>query len=176
MIPLLTSERLRYRLVEAADLPWLFELHSDPEVMKFIRAPDRERGQTESWLNSVLKYQAEQPGLGIFVVARENDEVIGWGVLLHMERKLERDVEVGYRLFKRSWGQGYATEIAHRLIEYGFKDLKLPRIVGVTNPDHRVSQHVLEKVGLSEAGFTDYVGARVKVQAILAEEFRLRSG
>ena len=46
------------------------------------------------------------------------------------------DVEVGYRLLPEAWGQGFATEGATALVRYGFDDLGLDRIIGVTHPDN----------------------------------------
>ncbi len=43
------------------------------------------------------------------------------------------DVEVGYRLLHDAWGQGFATEGAPALVDYGFDDLGLYRIIGVTH-------------------------------------------
>ncbi len=58
------------------------------------------------------------------------------------------EIEVGYRLLKKFWSQGYATEMSKALIEYGFNQMKLDKIVGITHPENFASQNVLTKAGL----------------------------
>ena len=60
----------------------------------------------------------------------------------------------GYVLFiaKSAWGAGIATEMADAVLRYGFLDLKLPRIAGMTSLQNRASQHVLLKIGLEQRG------------------------
>jgi RimJ/RimL family protein N-acetyltransferase len=72
------------------------------------------------------------------------------------------EVEVGYRLLPDAWGQGYATEGASALVRYGFGEVGLTRIVGLTHPQNAASQSVLRKAGLRDAGFGQYYGRRVR--------------
>jgi len=63
-----------------------------------------------------------------------------------------------------AWGQGFATEGATELVRYGFDDLGVDRIIGVTHPDNRASQRVLMKAGLADAGFVRrYYGVRLRL-------------
>jgi len=78
---------------------------------------------------------------------------IKFNLKLDGERVADCDVEVGYRLLHNAWGQGFATEGATELIRYGFDDLGLNKIIGVTHPGNRASQRVLMKVGLDDAGY-----------------------
>ena len=73
------------------------------------------------------------------------------------------EVEVGYRLRYGAWGRGFATEGARELVRYGFDDLGLQRIVGVTHPDNEASQRVLQKIGLTDIGWGRYYGRAVRV-------------
>ena len=59
---------------------------------------------------------------------------------------------MGYRLFPRYWGQGYATEMSVALLRYGYAQLGLPSIVAITDLHNRVSQQVLLKAGLHRHG------------------------
>ena len=51
---------------------------------------------------------------------------------------------MGYRLLFEAWGKGFATEGARALVDYGFKKLGVTRIIGVTHPGNKASQHVLQ--------------------------------
>jgi ribosomal-protein-alanine N-acetyltransferase len=57
------------------------------------------------------------------------------------------EVELGYRLCLKHWGQGYAAESAAAVLRYGFGDLNLNRIKALALPQNRASLRILEKLG-----------------------------
>lgn len=57
--------------------------------------------------------------------------------------------------------EGYATELAQALLDHGFKELKLERIVAVMNLANRASRHVVEKLGVAYEGLSQYQGQLV---------------
>jgi RimJ/RimL family protein N-acetyltransferase len=59
--------------------------------------------------------------------------------------------ELGFRLRRDAWGQGYASEGARALVTKGFADLRLERVVATTMSVNLASRHVLEKAGLAYA-------------------------
>ena len=88
------------------------------------------------------------PGLGTWRASRrDTGAFIGWFTLKYIPKTVE--VEVGYRLLHEAWGQGFATEGATELVRYGFDDLGLYRIIGLTHRDNVASQRVLQKAGLA---------------------------
>ncbi|WP_262711144.1 GNAT family N-acetyltransferase [Pedobacter frigidisoli] len=64
--------------------------------------------------------------------------------------------DIGYRFIRNSWKKGYATESAKAVIEYGFKVLNLPEIIGIADVENFSSIHVLEKIGLKKIEQFDY--------------------
>jgi ribosomal-protein-alanine N-acetyltransferase len=99
----------------------------------------------------------EEHGFGRWaVVPHGSTELIGWNGLQHLPETDE--VEVGYLLGKQFWGKGYATEGARVGLDYGFKTLKLERIVGIVHPENVASQRVLEKLGMTLTGPAHYFG------------------
>ena len=75
------------------------------------------------------------------------------------------DIEVGYRLLHDAWGLGFATEGATALVHFGFDDLGLDRIIGVTLPGNKASQNVLMKAGLADQGWGRYYNRRLRLFA-----------
>jgi RimJ/RimL family protein N-acetyltransferase len=59
---------------------------------------------------------------------------------------------IGYCLNRQFWGQGYATETARALLEFGFNKLNLHRIFATCDPANAASRHVLDKIGLTYEG------------------------
>jgi RimJ/RimL family protein N-acetyltransferase len=94
-------------------------------------------------------------------VRRDTGRYIGWFTLKYIPDTVE--VEVGYRLLRNAWGRGFATEGARELVRYGFDDLGLHRIVGLTHRDNAASQRVLQKAGLRPAGWGRHYGQRLRV-------------
>jgi RimJ/RimL family protein N-acetyltransferase len=93
---------------------------------------------------------------------RDTGAFIGWYCLKYCPPTC--DVEVGYRLLREAWGQGFATEGATELVRYGYDDLGLDKIIGVTHPGNRASQRVLMKAGLDDAGYARrYYGRRLRL-------------
>lgn len=148
---ILTSDRLMLRRFRPDDLDWLDRLNGDPQVMRYLGGP-APRADTEAMLSGrILAYYEQCPGLGIWAtIERASGACIGFHLINHIRG--EASVQVGYRLFPAFWGWGYATEMTRVLLQYGFADLALPKIVAMTHLDNRESQHVLLKSGLRRDG------------------------
>jgi ribosomal-protein-alanine N-acetyltransferase len=96
-------------------------------------------------------------GFGWFALEhRPGGQLIGWCGLRMLRETHE--VEVLYLLDEPYWGRGLATEAAKRCVEDGFRVYHLDLIIGLTHPDNRASQRVLEKAGLSFTNRARYFG------------------
>jgi len=85
---------------------------------------------------------------------RFKEQLIGWcGLQLLPETE---ETEVGFLLSKAFWSQGLTTEAAKASLRYGFENLGLKCIVGITHPENIASQRVIEKLGMSLAAKTRY--------------------
>ena len=155
--PWLTTARLALRRFAPDDIDWLAGLQGDADVARYIGGA-MDRTATEELLKTrVLAYYDEHPGLGIWVTTeRETGDRVGYHLLNHIRG--ESIIQVGYVLQRSAWGKGYATEGARALLRYGFADLGLPMIAGMTDLYNVASQRVLLKIGLQRRGersFTD---------------------
>jgi [ribosomal protein S5]-alanine N-acetyltransferase len=167
---LFDSPRLRFRETTVNDAEVMYRLNSDPEVMQYT-------GDV-SW-NSVeeaRKFLANYPdfrknNMGRWAAVRkEDDAVIGWcGLKLHPNG----EVDLGYRLFKTYWNQGYATEAGLASLNYGFEKLGLKEIIGQVLPVHSASIRVLEKVGMQflRHDIDEETGEKILVYSISNEDF-----
>jgi RimJ/RimL family protein N-acetyltransferase len=59
------------------------------------------------------------------------------------------EVEVAYTIARRYWGQGFATEAAQAILNYGFQNLDLTRLICLPDPENVASQKVAEKIGMT---------------------------
>ncbi|MEP7328007.1 MAG: GNAT family N-acetyltransferase [Betaproteobacteria bacterium] len=162
--PWLETLRLALREFVPEDLDDLHRLDSDPRVMHFFGGKPAKREASEAAMRRILRYPRFYPDLGIwYATRRDTGEYIGWFCFKYAGRSA--DVEVGYRLLHRAWGKGFATEGATALVHYGFDDLGLHKIIGVTHPQNFASQRVLMKAGLLDVGWGRYYNERLRMFA-----------
>jgi RimJ/RimL family protein N-acetyltransferase len=160
--PLLT-DRLLLRDITEADAEMLFDLDSDPEVMRHIGprpAPDvasyRERTRT------VYVPQQAHPWHGVRIVLdRTGGGFLGWVFIrpatgARFARQLgwtrPDEVEVGYRYRRSAWGRGVATEAATPLVRIALADPDTTAVVACALAGNAGSLRVLEKLGLERVG------------------------
>lgn len=168
--PWLETLRIEMRAFHPDDFDDFFALDSDPRVMKYSTGgKPAPRAAVEGAMRRVLRYPALYPDLGAwYATRRDTGEFIGWFCFKYAGRS--PDIEVGYRLMHRAWGQGFATEGATALVRFGFDDLGLHRIIGVTHKDNVASQRVLMKAGLRDRGWGRYYDQRLRLFAVTRDE------
>ncbi len=105
---LLETQRLRLRPLKSADLEHLVALAGDPQVMAFITGVGETREVVErEGLPELLRRRAW------VLCDQASNAFVGWASL-----RMEGDgAELGYRLLRSAWGQGYAAEAARALVD-----------------------------------------------------------
>jgi [ribosomal protein S5]-alanine N-acetyltransferase len=140
------TPRLILRHFQLEDATDFFELNNDPEVLKFTGdAPFKSILEAENFLRNYSEYQKN--GFGRWAVIRKEDNAfLGWcGLKLNEENA----VDLGFRFFKKYWGNGYATEAALKSLELGFSKFGLSEIIARAATENTASVRVLEKIGMS---------------------------
>ncbi len=168
---LIETYRCRLREMQAEDGAVFYELNSDPDVLKYTG--DEPFASVEAATAFLKNYDAYRKyGMGRWVIERKSDQaILGWCGLKFLPE--EQEVDIGYRLFKKFWGQGYATETSRACLEYGFNTLQLPRIIGRSAVANGASVRVLEKCGLKFEKFSDALGEETVQHAITKAEFSM---
>jgi RimJ/RimL family protein N-acetyltransferase len=149
-IDISSSSRIRFRRFTTEDVDLLYELDGDPEVMRYLsrdRTP-REviRDQT---LPAILRASERYPGLGRFAAHdRQSDAFIGWFSLDVDGPEMATRPELGYRLHRRAWGQGLATEGSRAMMALAFADPAVEAVFAQTMAVNLRSRRVMEKLGM----------------------------
>jgi ribosomal-protein-alanine N-acetyltransferase len=143
---LFQSERLLFRQFTAEDAELLYELNSDPEVVRYVHELPTTKENAPNIIANIILPQYEQ-NLGRWAVhLKYTQEFIGWaGLKLIKERN---EIDLGYRFKKKYWGKGYATEAANTCLAYGFAHLGLDRIIARAHIENTASLKVIEKCGM----------------------------
>ncbi|WP_238161536.1 GNAT family N-acetyltransferase [Kribbella antibiotica] len=142
------SERLRLREFTSGDIDLLVELDSDPQVMRFLTGEPTPRDEIANVvLPAMLKVYADHPGLGTFAAHEKGTRTfVGWFGLQPTDDAAT--VDVGYRLLRSAWGNGYATEGTKTLIDYAFTELSKDRVIADTMAVNHRSRAVMRRSGL----------------------------
>jgi RimJ/RimL family protein N-acetyltransferase len=151
------TERLILRPWRAADRAAFAALNADPEVMRhFPETLTRE--QTDGMIGRIQDRFAAH-GFGFGAAERKSDGALVGMVGLQRvapEIPCAPAVEVGWRLARAHWGQGYATEAARGWIDWGFATQDLPEIVAFVVPENRRSQAVMTRLVMTRDPARDF--------------------
>lgn len=151
---LIETPRLYMRKFTIDDLDAVFEFSSDNEVTKLTGEhciTSKEQAKkiiTDIWLTEYDKY-----GYGRYALVHKADnKVIGFCGFKFMpsgEFGVEQSApDIGYRMLKQYWGQGFGFEAAKAAMDYGINDLKLSNIFADAMVENIASNKILEKIGL----------------------------
>jgi RimJ/RimL family protein N-acetyltransferase len=173
MRPIVETERLWLRAISPDDAPAMFELKNNPESVRYtggVCLTNVEEARQEICERILTDYARHGFGRWAMILKGETDDsglLIGVAGLKHLDELGE--VDIGYRLLPRYWNRGLATEAARAAIDYGFRVLRLPRIIGLVDAPHVASIRVLEKCGLEYEKTVAYRSEQVLQYSIAAD-------
>jgi RimJ/RimL family protein N-acetyltransferase len=153
----LSTPRLRLRQWRESDLKPFAALNADPEAMRYFPAPlTPERSDAFA---IAITAGIEQRGWGLWAVeVVDGSPFVGFVGLNEprFEAHFTPAIEVGWRLVRAHWGNGYATEGARAAIAFGFDELSLDEIVSFTSVVNQRSRRVMERLGMSHDPSEDF--------------------
>ncbi|WP_040156757.1 GNAT family N-acetyltransferase [Mobilicoccus massiliensis] len=151
--PVLRTKRIELRPMRPKHLPLLHELDSDPAVMRHLLGRARTPQEIDDfWGPRCAETRADTAGLGWWV-GFEGDEFLGWWDLGRSDSDPDSDprvdeTEIGWRVVRRRWRQGLASEGARALLAHGFDTVGLRRIWAETLAVNAGSRGVMRAIGM----------------------------
>jgi RimJ/RimL family protein N-acetyltransferase len=150
------TPRLRLRCWQEADRDAFAALHADPEAMVDYGSPIG-RAPSDAKLD---RYTAafDRHGLCRWAVEDRGGAFLGYAGVMPVEdgHPLGRHFEIGWRLARKAWGGGYATEAAAASLDDAFTRVGLGEVLAYTAPDNRRSQAVMERLRLRRDPARDF--------------------
>lgn len=144
MMTVLETLRLKLRPSTVGDRDDLFALEQDAEVMRFLNGGEPTPLDGVDPDADFLMPRGGEAGIWV-AVEKASGAFVGWFSLYdHGDGK----AELGYRLRRTAWGQGYGSEGAKALVDFGFSQPGFVRIVANTMAVNRGSRRVMENAGL----------------------------
>ena len=172
----LVTPRLVLRQWLPKDLPEFAALNADPEVMRYF--PSVLDRQTSDALAAKAEALIAERGWGFWVAEDRASGQLAGMIGLHIpapELPFSPCVEVGWRLARRFWGQGLATEGAKVALDFAWNVLKLEEVVSFTAVLNKPSQAVMQRLGMMPDAQT-FLHPALPAEHILAEHclYRIR--
>ncbi|MEM9145230.1 MAG: GNAT family N-acetyltransferase [Pseudomonadota bacterium] len=156
--PRLVTPRLHLRGWTEPDLARLAEINADPEVMAHLGGP-LAREMSDLLVGRFLQKWAEEPRFGWWALERTGAaELIGFVGLGRpdFDKPPAPCVEIGWRLKRSAWGQGFATEAARACLAHAFDTVGLTEVLSFTTPDNARSRLVMERLGMEHDPAGDF--------------------
>lgn len=151
MISTLRTERVVLSPFSPSDAPLVQRYAGDPEISRTtqnVPYPYPE-GAAEKWIASHLPQYLEKTNV-VFAVRSPAGELYG---AINLSLKMHDQMgELGYWIAVPFWNQGFCTEAARRLIQFGFNDIGLNKIYARHLRGNAGSGRVMEKIGMKKEG------------------------
>ena len=143
-VPRLETERLLLREWRASDVDAHAAMSADPEVMRYLGGV---LGREQSW-RQLATHAGHWTlrGYGNWAVERRADGVLLGRVGLWRPEGWP-GLELGWKLARDAWGQGYATEAGRAAMEWAWSVLGAPRLISLIHPENARSRRVAERLG-----------------------------
>lgn len=147
----LESARLQLRQWQDDDLAEFAAMCADPMVMRYFPAP-LTRVESAALIGRIRGHFNEY-GYGLWALERKDSGAfIGMTGLLNVsfDADFAPAVEIGWRLARRHWGLGFASEAAWTSLRCAFAQLGLEQVVSFTTQSNLASQKVMQAIGMQQ--------------------------
>ncbi|MFJ6207575.1 GNAT family N-acetyltransferase [Lysinibacillus sp. NPDC092081] len=141
------TKRLLIREFEIQDWQAVYEYTSNPTVMEYI--PEGVFNEEEA-----KKFVSENSGekAKYFPIILLSENIVIGHITFHQYFG-DHTYEIGWVLNPNYYNNGYASEAARAVLDYGFKEMKLHRIIATCQPENIPSYRVMEKIGMRREGY-----------------------
>ncbi|AOT10394.1 GNAT family N-acetyltransferase [Pseudoalteromonas luteoviolacea] len=148
----INTDRLTLKVMTEKDAAGLFNIFSDPKVMKYWN--------TDAWssieqallfISSSADNMETESALTLGVYSKENELLLGKVMLFNYDKESRR-AELGFGISSDFWGKGIVFEAASAVIDFAFSDLRIRRLEAEIDPDNIASARALERLGFEKEG------------------------
>jgi len=149
------SERLQYEIMTAGDSDLLFELDQDPEVMRYVGGGQINSRQDidKVMIPRMQSYTNREKGWGVWKVSSKIDGCyLGWIIIrpadFFSDSPQFDNIEIGWRFFRKFWGNGYATEAAQQFKQAFMTCDEVIKLTAIAIEENVASVNIMKKLGM----------------------------
>lgn len=152
MATMLTTARLTIRELTTDDAGFLLELLNEPDFIRNIADRQvRTVEQAERYMQDGPLASYRQHGFGLWLVERRADR-IPLGLCGLLQRDYLSMPDLGYAILARYSGQGYTSEAARAVLQFGWQQLGYQQLCAIVSPHNAASLHILQQLGMQHCG------------------------
>lgn len=175
---LLETSRLILRRFKPDDRAAFLAYRNDPEVARYQSWESCSVVEATQFIASQQSLQPGVPGqwFQFAIELKESAALIG-DCAFKLKEDDARQAEIGFTLSREYQKRGYAAEAVARVLDYAFAELRLHRVIAVTDAENRASVALMERLGLRrEAHYVENIWFKGKwgdefLYAILSNEW-----
>jgi len=155
---MIETTRLLLKPMTEDDKPWAAAQCADPEVMTYLGGPMTREASDEK-IEKMIRLQADR-GFSFFGLFRKSDDrpigLCGLKLFDAEGATVPGELEIGWRLDKDMWGQGYAREAASASLDFAFGVVKGDRVIAITSQRNKGSWGLMERLGMTRRPDLDF--------------------
>lgn len=144
------TKRLILREVIPSDVEGFYELDTDPLVHQYLGNKPLTNKQQCKDIIDFIREQYLKFGIGRWaIIEKSSNNFIGWTGLKFVNEPINQEsnyYDLGYRIIRKHWGRGFATESAIASLNYGFNQLELVNIYASAHINNIASNRILTKL------------------------------
>lgn len=146
---ILTTERLLLREFVESDWEAVLAYQQDPLYLRYNEWTSRSAEEVRQFIQMFLNHQKQVPRIKFqfAITLKSTGKLIG-NCGVRRDSPEAREADMGYELDSNYWGNGYATEAARAVLDFGFSHMKVERVSAWCVTDNIGSARVLEKIGM----------------------------
>ncbi|CDG84062.1 GNAT family N-acetyltransferase [Janthinobacterium agaricidamnosum] len=150
---ILHTARLRLEPITEAHYDRMRTLNSDPVVMTYLnRGQPEAEEKTRAAVERITRRWAEWGYSWWALIRLDDGEMVGMACLQHLDGEVSQPLEIGWRLARAGWGQGYASEAAAAIVSHAFTAVGVAEVYAVAHPDNAASIKVMQRLGMQYIG------------------------
>lgn len=156
---MISTERLKLRPWRESDILPFRMMCADPKVMEHLGGPQTAKAADEA----IAKATADQQKHGhcFWAAERKADfSFIGFCGLKLCDiagSPVEGEIEIGWRLRRDAWGQGFAKEAAYACFDWGFRNIECARIIAITVSANTRSWGLMDRLRMKRQPQLDFI-------------------
>ena len=142
------AERLIIRNFTREDIALIYEINNHPECIRFNGWESMSSIECVNVLNKWIQDYEKHPMFGAFCITTKDLVGIGMGFIMKYESS--NDFEIGFRLRRNAWENGYATEVTRCFINYAKDQLNANHVCAEVDSNNERSLKIFRKFGFEE--------------------------
>lgn len=147
----INAEDVYLREFESSDVDSVLAIIGDDRVTQWLSFDSRDRAGAERMIAATMEARADAPRKEYYfaVAHQKSDELLGF---VRLGLGGTRAAKLGYAIHADHWGNGFASQAARAVTNFGFATLDLHRITAAVGPSNYASQAILQRLGFQREG------------------------